>query len=69
MDGRSAYSPTGQNRRALRILQRNTFKVLRFPVGDFERKKALVRERNQRLFGTGARRARRGCSASARTRN
>ena len=53
MDGRSAYSPTVRHRRALRILERNTFKVLRFPAADFERKKALVRERDQRLFGTG----------------
>jgi hypothetical protein len=54
MDGHSAFSPTVRRRRTLEILERNTFKVLRFPAADFERKKAQVRERNLRLFGTGA---------------
>ena len=53
MDGHSAFSPTVRNRRTLRILQRNTFKPLRFPVADFERKKALVRERNHAALRDG----------------
>ena len=54
MDGHSAFSPVVQKRRTLRILQRNTFKPLRFPVAEFEAAKRRVRERNRRLFGTGA---------------
>ena len=70
MDGHSAFSPTwSAPPRPSRILQRNTFKALSFPAADFERTKALVRERNQRLFGTGARRSRRGSTGSARTRS
>jgi hypothetical protein len=53
MDGHSAFSPVVRARRTLRILQRNTFKVLRFPVAEFQRRKRAVRERNLRLFGTG----------------
>jgi hypothetical protein len=53
MDGHSAYSPTVKRRRALRILQRNTFEPLRFSTDEFERRKASVRARNQALFGSG----------------
>jgi Sulfatase len=53
MDGHSAYSATVKNRRALRILQRNSFEPLRFSTAEFERRKAVVRERNQTLFGSG----------------
>ncbi len=54
MDGHSALSPVVQNRRTLRILQRKTFKTMHFPVAGFEAAKRRVRERNLRLFGTGA---------------
>jgi hypothetical protein len=53
MDGRSAYSDTVKRRRSLRILQRNTFDPLRFSAAEFEQRKAEVRDRNQRLFGSG----------------
>ena len=53
MDGHSAYSATVKNRQTLRILQRNSFEPLRFSTEEFERRKAIVRERNQRLFGSG----------------
>ena len=54
MDGHSAFSPLVQKRDSLRILQRNTFKPLHFPGPAFEAAKKRVRERNVRLFGTGA---------------
>ncbi|MBN1530678.1 MAG: sulfatase-like hydrolase/transferase [Thermoleophilaceae bacterium] len=54
MDGHSAFSDVVKRRRDLRILQRNTFEPLEFSVAQFEARKALVRERNSRLFGTGA---------------
>jgi hypothetical protein len=54
MDGHSAFSDVVKRRRDLRILQRNTFKPLEFTVAQFEARKALVRERNNRLFGTGS---------------
>jgi hypothetical protein len=54
MDGHSAYSPAVQRRRTLRILQRGTFKPLRFTAAELERDKAAVRRRNALLVGTGA---------------
>jgi hypothetical protein len=53
MDGHSAFSPTVQRRRSLRILQRDSFEPLRVSAAEFEERKAAVRERNQRLFGSG----------------
>ena len=55
MDGHSAFSAEVQNRRALRILQRNTFEIAALPGGAVRgARSARVRERNHRLFGTGA---------------
>jgi hypothetical protein len=54
MDGHSAFSDVVQRRRDLRILERNTFKPLELSVAQFEARKALVREHNHRLFGTGS---------------
>jgi hypothetical protein len=54
MDGRSAFSAKVRGRRELRILKRNSFDPLRFSADEFERRKAVVRERNARLFGSGA---------------
>ena len=54
MDGHSAYSPTVKRRDELRILQRNTFEPLRFSATEFERRKAVVRARNQALLGSGS---------------
>jgi hypothetical protein len=54
MDGHSALSAVVKRRRNLRILQRNTFKPLEFTGTEFEQRKASVRERDRRLFGTGA---------------
>jgi hypothetical protein len=53
MDGKSAYSHEVQNRDELRILIRNTFKVLRIPAAQFERERQAIIDRNIRLFGTG----------------
>jgi hypothetical protein len=53
MDGRSAFSPEVQRRRSVRILQRRTFKPLRFTPAEWERGKAAAVERKLRLFGVG----------------
>jgi hypothetical protein len=53
MDGRSAFSPQVQRRRTVRILQRATFKPLRFTAAQWERGKAAALERRLRLFGVG----------------
>jgi hypothetical protein len=53
MDGRSAFSPEAQRRRGVRILQRRTFKPLRFTAAEWERGKAAAVERKLRLFGVG----------------
>jgi hypothetical protein len=53
MDGRSAFSPEVQRRRGVRILQRRTFKPLRFTAAEWERGKAAAVERKLRLFGVG----------------
>ena len=54
MDGHSAFSPTVRNRHELRILQRNTFKVLHFSASQFEADKRRMLDKKLRLFGTGA---------------
>jgi hypothetical protein len=53
MDGRSAFSPAVQGRRGVRILQRRTFRPLRFTAAEWERGKAAALERKLRLFGVG----------------
>ena len=53
MDGRSAFSPEVQRRRSIRILQRRTFRPLRFTAAEWERGKAAALERKLRLFGVG----------------
>jgi hypothetical protein len=53
MDGRSAFSPEVQRRRGVRILQRRTFKPMRFTAAEWERGKAAAVERKLRLFGVG----------------
>ena len=53
MDGRSAFSPEVQRRRSVRILERRTFKPLRFTAAEWERGKAAALERKLRLFGVG----------------
>jgi hypothetical protein len=53
MDGRSAFSSEVQRRRTVRILERNTFKPLRFTADEWERGKAAALERKLRLFGVG----------------
>ena len=53
MDGRSAFSPEVQRRRSVRILQRRTFKPLRFTASEWERGKAAAVARKLRLFGVG----------------
>jgi len=54
MDGKSAYSPTVENRKTLRFEIRNTFQTLRIPAATFERERAQIIARNNRLFGSGA---------------
>lgn len=53
MDGRSAFSAEVQRRRSVRILQRRTFRPLRFTAAEWERGKAAALERKLRLFGVG----------------
>jgi hypothetical protein len=53
MDGRSAFSSEVQRRRTVRILERDTFKPLRFTADAWERGKAAALERKLRLFGVG----------------
>jgi hypothetical protein len=53
MDGRSAFSPEVQRRRGIRILERRTFRPLRFTAAEWERRKAAAVERKLRLFGVG----------------
>jgi hypothetical protein len=53
MDGKSAFGPVVKRRRTIRILERNTFKPLRFGVGEWERRKAQALTRKIGLFGTG----------------
>ena len=65
MDGRSAFSPEVQGRRSIRILQRRTFRPLRFTAAEWERGKAAALERklgSSAWAGTG----RCGCFASGR---
>ncbi|MET0614496.1 MAG: sulfatase-like hydrolase/transferase [Thermoleophilaceae bacterium] len=54
MDGKSAYSSTVKNRKALRFEIRNTFETLRIPAAAFQRERAQIIARNHRLFGSGA---------------
>jgi hypothetical protein len=54
MDGTSAYSATDEKRNDLRILQRGTFKPLRFTAAQFERTKARILAKKIALFGTGS---------------
>jgi hypothetical protein len=54
MDGKSAYSPEVKQRRTLRFEIRNTFQTLRIPASVFQRERATIIARNQRLFGSGA---------------
>jgi hypothetical protein len=53
MDGTSAFSPRVQRRRTVRILERGTFRPLRFTADEWERGKAAALERKLRLFGVG----------------
>ncbi len=53
MDGSSAFSEKVKRRTTLRILQRGTFKPLRFPVATYERVKARILAKKLALFGTG----------------
>ena len=53
MDGRSAFSSEVQRRRTVRILQRRTFKPLRFTADEWQHGKAAALERKLRLFGVG----------------
>jgi len=53
MDGRSAFSPEVQRRRTVRILQRRTFKPMRFTAAEWERGKAAAVKRKLHLFGVG----------------
>jgi hypothetical protein len=54
MDGRSALAPEVQRRRTVRILERDTFRPLRFTAEEWERGKAAALERKLRLFGVGS---------------
>jgi hypothetical protein len=54
MDGKSAYSSTVKNRKTLRFEIRNTFQTLKIPAATFERERASIIARNNRLFGSGA---------------
>jgi Sulfatase len=54
MDGKSAYSPEVEQRKTLRFEIRNTFQTLRIPAATFERERAQIIARNNRLFGSGA---------------
>jgi hypothetical protein len=54
MDGTSAYSKKDADRKTLTILERNTFKPLRFPTAQYERDKAAVLSKKIGLFGTGS---------------
>ena len=54
MDGKPATSPVVRRRRVLRILQRNTFKPLRFTAAQFQAARAAALDRRLRVFGTGA---------------
>jgi hypothetical protein len=53
MDGTSAFSPEVQHRRTIRILERGTFRPLRFTADEWERGKAAALARKLRLFGVG----------------
>src|SRR4051794_35717236 len=53
MDGTSAFSATDKKRDSLRILQRGTFKPLRFTAAQFEQTKARILAKKIALFGTG----------------
>jgi Sulfatase len=53
MDGRSVFSSQVQRRRTVRILERDTFKPLRFSTEEWERGQAAALERKLRLFGVG----------------
>jgi hypothetical protein len=53
MDGRSAFAAEVQRRRTVRILERGTFRPLRFTADEWERGKAAALERKLRLFGVG----------------
>jgi hypothetical protein len=53
MDGRSAFSSEVQRRRTVRILERKTFKPLRFTAAEWQRGKTAALERKLRLFGVG----------------
>jgi hypothetical protein len=53
MDGRSAFAPEVQRRQTIHILQRGTFRPLRFTADEWERGKAAALERKLRLFGVG----------------
>jgi hypothetical protein len=53
MDGKSAFAPQVHRRRTVRILERDTFRPLRFTANEWERGKAAALERKLRLFGVG----------------
>jgi hypothetical protein len=53
MDGRSAFSPRVRRRRVVRILERNTFDLIRIPAAQFERERAAALRKKLRLFGSG----------------
>jgi Sulfatase len=53
MDGSSAFGPKVRRRRTVRVLERGTFRPLRFSAGDWERAQAAALRRKLRLFGVG----------------
>jgi hypothetical protein len=54
IDGASAFSARVRRRRQIRILQRGTFKPMRFGLGEWEGGKRRVLGRKLSVFGTGA---------------
>jgi hypothetical protein len=54
IDGASAFSAKVRRRRQIRILQRGTFKPMRWSLADWEAGKRRVLERKLQVFGTGA---------------
>jgi hypothetical protein len=53
IDGKSAFSPTVRRRRSIRILQRDTFKTLRFSEREWVPRRQAALDRKLRLFGVG----------------
>jgi hypothetical protein len=54
MDGHSAFSRVDRDRSRIRIFQRNTFKPIRFALGEWEARKRAVLARKLATFGQGS---------------